>query len=274
MSSNRYISHEHANFPIFRVYPQEFKIYAPPSPRSSMLLLGDGGHYRDFCGGCDFYEKFAGGIRIFWRFLRGSNDGFRTAACHMLGIICIGLTIKQMSKKPASLAIKAAEAESTVKSYLNSRKEILCRAADRQEFEDKGMSGFVYTRDHCRSKAAKGKGKARRGNNEDAKEIAQLEKILENQYPVVEGKNRVPASERSVIHEQAMLLTSMMLMPFYRMSYPDPEDRYTELLKRTKIKKSPRFRVLSNVLMTLKALNADPDREGNVRLTAEKTRKT
>lgn len=165
----------------------------------------------------------------------------------------------------------AAKAQRTVDAYVKARKNELCSTVDASEFR-KRPEDFTYTRDSCRrrkpsSAAAKAGGTSKAAAARDRKEVERLEHVMKVQYPYKDAKTtRVPKSERSVHHVVVSGMLGMMLLPYYRTEHPDPEERYKALRAQLELKANPRFRVLSSLLIVLKAIRADAVYKENIRL--------
>lgn len=178
----------------------------------------------------------------------------------------------------------AMSAKRVYDDFLADRRAAVCRAKDPDAFAaDPGS--FVYTADHCHAKKGKGSASDRlqtsiRGTSasSDAKDIRAIQAIVDLQYPKLQNDRqsaptKTPGDEVDVPHETILQLTGFMMMPYYRTRYPDPDARYAHILKVSKTKTNPRFRVMSQVLMFLKAYRASPTAEKIVKLKASKAKR-
>jgi hypothetical protein len=192
-------------------------------------------------------------------------------------------------KKAPAHAFDAAKAEVASRDkqayagFVAERRASVCSAKNPKAFAA-DPSRFVYTAEHCYAKGEKGakgakgekgaKGaKGEKGAPSYDDEISAIQVILDNEYPLVlkngRATSRMPRGESRAPHEALLKLTGLMMMPYYRSRYPNPSTRYTHVSKG--IKTTQRFRVLSQVLMSISAPLADPAEEKVVRVLAGRT---
>ena len=202
------------------------------------------------------------------------------------------------AKQPfdAAKADSALRAKREYGDFIAERRVAVCGAKNPKAFAA-DPAKFVYTAEHCHArdamgargikgakgaKDAKGTKEAKEASGKtanaslasgdtngvhsvDDKEIQAIHAIIESDYPTVvkDGLilDKVPREEKRAPHDTMLRLTGIMIMPYYRIKYPDPSVRYTNILKTTNIRTTQRYRVLSQVLMSLKAYRASPTTE-------------
>ena len=169
-------------------------------------------------------------------------------------------------------ATKAMQAKKVHDKFIAERKAAVCRASDPKLY-DKKPETFVYTNDHChpRSKATtassraqskrKGSAATDRSRLDDKKEIKALNAIISKKYTPKERQHMLNKNTTGVNHVLVTATTGMMLLPFYRSKYPDPEERYGQILDKLKLEKGPdfMFSVLYQSSIILSALNSGPN---------------
>jgi hypothetical protein len=187
-------------------------------------------------------------------------------------------TTKPTSKtrgRPQFDAAKAATAMRGKRAYTDfiaERRVEVCSAKDPKAFAaDPGK--FGYSAERCYVKGAKGaksadtvasasaRSKASVSKADD-NDIRAIQAIMDTQYPRIKNSHnimsRTPRDEETVSHDTILRLTTLMLLPLYRNKFPDPDKRYIHIHKEFKIPKNPRYRVMSSLIMFLKASNASP----------------
>jgi hypothetical protein len=181
----------------------------------------------------------------------------------------------------AATADSALRAKSEYSAFIADRRVKVCSAKDPKAFAA-DPTKFVYTAEHCHTKGVKGAKSSSTSNkpspSSDDTEIRQIQTILENQFPKIKNgrkyPTKTPRDEVDIPHETILMLTGFMMMPYYRARYPDPDTRYMHVLKSSKIQTNPRFRVMSQVLMFLKASNANPTTKTGIPLTNPRRKST
>jgi hypothetical protein len=186
-------------------------------------------------------------------------------------------TRKKTKNTPPQL--DAAKADSAMRGkraytdFIAERRVAVCSAKDPKAFSaDPGKFGYAAERCYVRgaktdaaSASARSVSKSSSVKKPDDDDIRAIQLIVDTQYPKIKNKrnavSRTPGSEEKATHETILKLTSLMLLPFYRKKFPDPDKRYIHIHKDGKILSNPRFRVMSSVLLFLKASNASPTAE-------------
>ena len=155
----------------------------------------------------------------------------------------------------------AIQADKVQREFLSERRDAVCSAADPTGYK-KSPEDFVYTKDHCRNRSTEKKKttkkpSTKRRQSDDTKEIERIQQIIDLQYPKNKKGDRIPKDEKKVQHLKIVVLSSMMVMPYYRDKFPDPEERYMHIKNDVlHMNANPRLKVMVLVQNFLTAINS------------------